>query len=251
MAKYLEAFQNLNECNCNTFNPWQQGFYRLKFMAGKLSVVATPIGNLEDITLRALRVLKEADLIACEDTRRTKILLERYQIQKPLVSFHQHSKMQKLDYLIGELEAGKNIALVSDAGTPGISDPGGVLVASALEKGISVEPIPGPAALTTLASVSGIPMDRFLFLGFLPHKKGRETALRKISESDIPVIFYESPHRILKTLDSLKAAPGKIILGRELTKKFEEIKRGTPEEVAKSLNAGEILGEFTVIYCPI
>ncbi|MEK9181365.1 MAG: 16S rRNA (cytidine(1402)-2'-O)-methyltransferase [Patescibacteria group bacterium] len=219
-------------------------------MNGTLYIVATPIGNLEDITLRALRVLKEVDLIACEDTRRTKILLDHFQIFKPTVSYHQRSKIQKVDFLVSELLSGKKIAQVSDAGTPGISDPGGVLVEQALKNGIEVVPLPGPSALTALASVAGIPMDKFLFLGFLPHKKGRETLFRRIRESDVPVIFYESPHRILKTLEAFRESGGQLILGRELTKKFEDIFRGSFEEAIAKFESAQPLGEFVVIYQP-
>jgi 16S rRNA (cytidine1402-2'-O)-methyltransferase len=217
-------------------------------MSGTLYIVATPIGNLEDITLRALRILKEADLIACEDTRHTKILLTHYQIARPLVSYHQHSRLQKVDELLAELQSGKSVALVSDAGTPGISDPGGVLVEKAQAAGLAVVPVPGASAVTALASVAGIAMDRFLFLGFLPHKKGRETLLKKITESEVPVIFYESPHRILKTLGSLAQSQGKLIVGRELTKKFEEIFRGSPSEALEHFSKAEARGEFVLIY---
>ena len=219
----------------------------LEFM-GILYIVATPIGNLDDITHRAVRVLQTVDLIACEDTRRTKILLDHYKIQKPLISFHQHSKLQKIETLITELKSGKSIALVTDAGTPGISDPGGILVAEAIKSGIGVTPIPGASALTALISVAGISMDRFSFLGFLPHKKGRQTMIEKIKSSYIPVVFYESPHRILKTLESLSKSPGHMIVGRELTKKFEEIFRGSPQVVYNHFKEKKIQGEFVVIY---
>lgn len=198
--------------------------------------------------MRALRILKEADLIACEDTRHTKILLTHYQIARPLVSYHQHSRLQKVDELLAELQSGKSVALVSDAGTPGISDPGGVLVEKAQAAGLAVVPVPGASAVTALASVAGIAMDRFLFLGFLPHKKGRETLLKKITESEVPVIFYESPHRILKTLGSLAQSQGKLIVGRELTKKFEEIFRGSPSEALEHFSKAEARGEFVLIY---
>ena len=228
-------------------------------MIGKLFIVATPIGNLSDITLRALETFKRVDVIVCEDTRHTKILLDRYEIKKPLISFHQHSKLQRVDQIVGELKSGKSVALVTDAGTPGVSDPGGVLVAEAIKQGIKVEPIPGASALTALISVAGIPMDKFIFLGFLPHKKGRETLIKKMVVSDLPVIFYESPHRIVKTLESLvrfSSPPlvggarggGYVILGRELTKQFEEILRGSVEEVLDQLKKSTIKGEFVVIY---
>ncbi|MDP2933606.1 MAG: 16S rRNA (cytidine(1402)-2'-O)-methyltransferase [bacterium] len=217
-------------------------------MTGKLYMVATPIGNLEDITLRALKILNECDLVACEDTRRTKILLDRYQISKPTVSYHQHSKVAKVDFLVAEMLSGKSVVAVSDAGTPGISDPGGVLVEAAIRAGLEIVPIPGPSALAALVSVAGIPMDRFLFLGFLPHKKGRQTMISKILESDVPVIFFESPHRILKTLEALSPAEGHVIIGRELTKKFEEIFRGKASDAFVKFKESKILGEFTLIY---
>ena len=201
-----------------------------------LYIVATPIGNLEDISLRALRVLREVDLILCEDTRVTKKLLDRYQIKKPLLSYHQHSKLQKLDYIISLLKEGKNLALVSDSGTPGVSDPGNKLVEKVVEvlsDQVKIVPIPGPSALTCAASVSGFSMDKFLFFGFLPKKKKRKEILREIVQSKYPVIFYESPYRILKTLNELKEtmssdqrAMKNIVVVRELTKKFETIYRG-------------------------
>lgn len=214
-----------------------------------LYVVATPIGNLEDITLRALRILKEVDLITCEDTRLTKRLLEHYQITTPTVSYHQHSKVAKIDFLISELKRGKNIALVTDAGTPGISDPGGLLVQAAVRENIKVEPIPGPSAVVAALSVSGLPTDRFLFLGFLPHKKGRETLIKEIVASKQTVIFYESVHRIIKTLEQLKAAGLKkeTVVTRELTKKFETVYRGPVDEVLEKLKPEETKGEFVVI----
>ena len=217
-------------------------------MSGTLYIVATPIGNLEDITLRALAVLKRVDLIACEDTRRTKILLNHYQIKNSLVSFHQHSKIQKIDRIIAELRSGADVALVTDAGTPGISDPGGVLVARCVSEQVMVRPIPGPSALTALVSVAGIPMDQFLFLGFLPHKKGRRKVIDQIVRSEVPVVFYESPYRILKTLAALSEYEGRLIIGRELTKQFEEVVRGTAKEVYQEFESRKIQGEFTVIY---
>lgn len=213
---------------------------------GILYVVATPIGNLEDITLRALRILKEVDLIACEDTRRTGILLKHYNIEKPLVSFHQHSKLQKIDFLIERLKSGKNIALVTDAGTPGISDPGGVLIAEAIKNNIKVESIPGPSALAAILAVSGIAADKFLFLGYLPKKKGRQTLIQKISQSEIPVVLFESPYRIIDNLKSIRGFAGDryVIIGRELTKKFEEIYRGKISEVLPKIRSQ---GEFVIV----
>jgi 16S rRNA (cytidine1402-2'-O)-methyltransferase len=218
---------------------------------GILYIVATPIGNLEDMTLRALETLKKVDLIACEDTRHTKKLLFHYKIEKSLISFHQHSKTIKFDKIIAELKNGKNVALVTDAGTPGISDPGNQLVAEAIKNEIAVIPIPGVSALTTLASVSGIDMQRFVFLGFPPHKKGRETFFKKIIETELPVVYYESPHRLIKNLELLKSINSEknIILGRELTKMFEEIIRGNVAEILEyfQTNLGKVKGEITII----
>jgi 16S rRNA (cytidine1402-2'-O)-methyltransferase len=218
---------------------------------GTLYIVATPIGNLGDITLRALETLKKADLIACEDTRHTKKLLFHYAIEKPLISFHQHTGVVKADKIIQSLLGGKNIALVTDAGTPGISDPGNQLAEKAIANGIVVVPVPGISALTTLVSVAGIDMQQFVFLGFPPHKKGRETFFKKVSAQEIPAIYYESPHRLIKNLELLKSlsAEKKIILGRELTKMFEEIVRGEVKNVLEyfQTNPGKIKGEITII----
>jgi 16S rRNA (cytidine1402-2'-O)-methyltransferase len=213
---------------------------------GTLYVVATPIGNLEDITLRALRILKEVDLIACEDTRRTKILIDHYKIEKPLISYHQHSKLQKVELIIEKLKAGLNIALVTDAGTPGISDPGGVLIEKAIDNKISIDAIPGPDAATLLLSQSGIPVEKFLFLGFLPKKKGRQTTLKLMAGLDLPTVIFESPHRIIKTLTDIQASLGdrEVIIGRELTKKFQEIIRGKISQVLPNLRAQ---GEFVLV----
>ena len=221
-----------------------------------LYIVATPIGNLEDISLRALRVLREVDLILCEDTRVTKKLLDRYQIKKPLLSYHQHSKLQKLDYIISLLKEGKNLALVSDSGTPGVSDPGNKLVEKVVEvlsDKVKIIPIPGPSALTCAASVSGFSMDKFLFFGFLPKKKKRKEVLKEILRSKYPVIFYESPYRIIKTLKELNLEAEtsnlepKVVVCRELTKKFETIYRGKIEEVIEKIEKNQIKGEFVVI----
>lgn len=226
-----------------------------------LYIVGTPIGNLEDITYRAVKILGEVDLIACEDTRHTKILLDKYKIKKPLVSFHQHSQITKIEYLIDELKSNKNIALVTDAGTPGISDPGGVLIQEvvkqysnkALEQ-IQIVPIPGPSAITTLLSVAGIPTDSFLFLGFLPKKKGRQTLFRNLLKSSgmklyEAIVFYESPYRIVTTLKELQLSVGnyEVIIGRELTKQFEEIYRGKIAEAITHFSQKNPRGEFTII----
>lgn len=218
-----------------------------------LYIVATPIGNLEDISLRALRILKEVDLIACEDTRVTKKLLFRYQIKTPTISYHQHSRPAKIDYLVNQLKTGKSLALVSDSGTPAISDPGAKLISKAigqLKDKLKIVPVPGPSALVAAASISGLPADRFIFLGFLPHKKGKEKFFKSIAEAGLTVIFYESSHRILKTLEKLKEVLDKkrqIVVCRELTKKFETVIRGPAEEAAKEVKKGKIKGEFVLV----
>ena len=216
-----------------------------------LYIVATPIGNLEDITFRAVETLMKVDLIACEDTRHTKRLLERYKIITPCISYHQYSKAPQVQKIIQELKAGKNIALVTDAGTPGISDPGNKLVAAvSAYPDITVVAIPGPSALTAAASISGLPTDEFLFLGFLPHKKGRETLFKEINESQRTVIFYESTHRIVKTLERLAEVlppQRQIAVARELTKQFETIYRGNTQEVLEKLKNDSTKGEFVVI----
>ncbi len=218
---------------------------------GILYVVATPIGNLEDISLRALRILSEADLILCEDTRQTQKLLNFYKIKKPTLSYHQHTGLNKTEYILELLKSGKNLALVSDAGTPGISDPGGKLVALATKENIQVLPVPGASALTSIISISGVPLDRFIFLGFLPHKKNRKKFIAEIINSKYPVIFYESPYRIIKTLKELLVLSVKkeVVVGRELTKKFETVLRGDLENVLKNIESDKInsKGEFVVI----
>lgn len=218
-----------------------------------LYVVATPIGNLEDITLRALRVFKEVNYILCEDTRITKRLLARYKISKTLISYHQHSSINKINKIIKLLKSGKNLALVTDAGTPGISDPGGKLIKEVVKEGIDIIPVPGASALITLASVSGFPTDNFLFLGFPPHKNKRNKFFQKVIDSDISVIMYESPHRIIKSLEQLKGfiltnnKKYGIVVGRELTKKFESIYRGNIDEVIEKVKSDKIKGEYTII----
>lgn len=218
---------------------------------GILYIVATPIGNLSDITLRALETLKKVDFIACEDTRVTVKLLNYYNIKNPLISFHQHSLLQKFDLIINKLKEGKNIALATDAGTPGISDPGNALISEIVKNNIKVVPIPGPSALATLISVAGIDLQKFLFLGFPPHKKGRNKFFKEIAEAKYPAIYYESPHRAVKNLELLAGFnPEKnVIIGRELTKMFEEITRGNLADVLESLNQkkAQIKGEFTII----
>ena len=219
-----------------------------------LFVVATPIGNLGDITLRAIETLRSVDLILCEDTRETKKILNKYEIKTPTMSYHARSKLAKTDKILKLLEEGKNLALVSDAGTPGISDPGTILVAQArdyLRHCVDVIPVPGPSAVITALSASGLPTHEFTFLGFLPHKKGRETLFKEIAGAKRTYVFYESPHRILKTLESLvKYAPDKrVCIARELTKIYEEFKIGKPAELLEYLNKNpdKIRGEFVVI----
>lgn len=214
-------------------------------------MVATPIGNLGDITLRALETLKLVDTVLSEDTRVTGNLLRHFEIKKPLVSFHEHTEEDKAKKLIERLQKGESMALVTDAGTPGISDPGNVLVALAVEAKIKVVPIPGVSALGALVSVAGIDMREFMFLGFPPHKKGRQTFFTLVAESEMPVLYYESPHRVIKNLELLQElAPQKnLVLGRELTKMFEEIVRGSVGEVKEFLESkpGKIKGEFTIV----
>jgi 16S rRNA (cytidine1402-2'-O)-methyltransferase len=218
-----------------------------------LYIVATPIGNLEDITLRAIRVLKEAHTILCEDTRTSKKLLNHYDIKTPTLSFHSHSGDMKFDKIFSLLEDGNDLALISDAGTPTISDPGAKLVSSVREAlpAVGVVTIPGPSAVTAALSVSGLPASEFLFLGFLPHKKGRQTLFGEIAASNRTVVFYESPHRILKALESLhKTMPHRtVVLAREVTKQFEEVLSGTPGELIKLLEAdsNHQKGEFVVL----
>jgi 16S rRNA (cytidine1402-2'-O)-methyltransferase len=225
----------------------------------KFYVIATPIGNMGDITLRAIETLKNVDLILCEDTRETKKILDKYNINKPTMSYHAQSKLSKTDKIFELLEAGKDLALVSDAGTPGISDPGAMLVSQIKTyfshgvngDAVQVIPIPGATALITALSASGLPIHEFTFLGFLPHKKGRETLFKEIAQAKRTYAFYESPHRILKTLESLvKFCPNKkVCVARELTKIYEEFQNGTPAEVLEYFNKNKdkVRGEFTVL----
>lgn len=215
-----------------------------------LYVVATPIGNLEDITYRAVRILSEVDLIAAEDTRKSKILLDRYNIQKPLSSYHKFNIRTKTNYFIDQVKNGRNVALITDAGMPGISDPGYELVRDALEEGIEVVPIPGPSALTTALSVSGLNTDKFIFLGFLPRKPGKQRKIFKsLTDFEGTIIIYESPFRILKTLKEVFGILGdrKVVVARELTKKFEEISRGSATDVIEKLSSKTIKGEITFL----
>jgi len=214
---------------------------------GIVYIVATPIGNLEDFSFRALKILKNVDLILAEDTRKTKILLDRYKIKKPLISYHQHTKSQKIEEIIIKIKSGQKTAFVTDAGTPGINDPGIGLVSRLLqEKEISIIPVPGSCAATTLLSISGFPSDKFLFFGFLPKKKGRKTFFNNLKNLFIStIVFYESPYRIKKTLLEIQNFLGdnEIVVGRELTKKFETIYRGKISQVLPQIKPK---GEFTI-----
>lgn len=216
---------------------------------GKLYIVATPIGNLGDLTFRAKEILESVDLIACEDTRHSGIILNHYKIDKPRLSFHSHSGVTKVIKIIAHLKNGDNIALISDAGTPGISDPGYVLIQQALDNDIDVIPIPGASAVITALCASGLPTDKFLYLGFLPTKKGRQTLFKKIADSEYTVVFYESPHRIKKTLNELEdflKKDAKVSVAKELTKIHENYYRGSISDVIKQL-PDKPKGEYVVM----
>lgn len=218
-----------------------------------LYIVSTPIWNLEDITFRAIRILKEVDMIACEDTRTSVTLLNHYDIKKPLISFHSYSGIMKIDKIISELKSWKNIALISDAWTPGISDPGYALIQEVLENNIEVIPIPWVTACITALSASGIASNHFLYLWFLPIKKWRQTMLKKLQNKEETVIIYESVHRIVKTLEDFIQyfwADTKIVIARELTKKFEEFQRWTIQEVFDYFNTNpeKVKWEFVIIF---
>lgn len=224
-------------------------------MSGVLSIVATPIGNLEDITFRAIRTLKEADLILCEDTRVTKKLLSHFAIHTPTMAYHAHSKAGSIQKIIALLEDGKHIVLVSDAGTPAISDPGSYLVSQVRDAlpDIQITPIPGPSAVTAALSVSGAPSDSYDFIGFLPHKKGRMTLLDAISKNEGTMVLYESPHRIHKLLVELgtRMPVRTATVCRELTKKFEQVVAGTVESLASRVEKDiPARGEFVVVIHP-
>lgn len=216
----------------------------------KLYLVPTPIGNLQDFTYRAVEVLNTVDLILAEDTRTSSKLLKHYNISKPLTAFHQHNEHKSLDKIIDKLNSGSTIALVSDAGTPGISDPGFLLVRACVENNIDVECLPGSTAFVPALVSSGFPCDKFVFEGFLPHKKGRQTRLKLLQEENRTIVFYESPHRLLKTLHQFKEYFGderKIAVCRELTKIHEEVIRGTAEELINYYNANTLKGEIVII----
>jgi 16S rRNA (cytidine1402-2'-O)-methyltransferase len=226
------------------------GSSNLNATKGILYIVSTPIGNLEDITLRALRILKEVDLIAAEDTRHTVLLLRHFGIQKPLTSYFEGNELRKKEFILSRLKQGDRIALVSDAGTPGISDPGFRLIQTAAESEIPIVPIPGPSAVIAALSVSGLPTDAFLFKGFLPHKsKKRRDLLKQLEETKETLIFYESPHRLTETLKDILDIFGdrEIVLTRELTKIYEEILRGKVSEIQKQIGEKKLKGEITLI----
>jgi 16S rRNA (cytidine1402-2'-O)-methyltransferase len=215
-----------------------------------LYLVPTPIGNLQDITLRALDVLKQVDLILAEDTRTSSKLLNHYQINRPLSSYHQHNEHQVLQHLINQLVEGKNIAVISDAGTPGISDAAFLLVRECVKVGVKVECLPGATAFVPALVNSGLPMNRFVFEGFLPLKKGRQTLLKKLAEEDRTMIFYESPHRLVKTLQEFIQyfGAGRLCsVSRELTKLFEENAHGTLEELVTHFQKKEVKGEIVLV----
>ncbi|MBT6691189.1 16S rRNA (cytidine(1402)-2'-O)-methyltransferase [Candidatus Parcubacteria bacterium] len=213
--------------------------------------VATPIGNLEDLTFRALRILQEVDVVLAEDKRVSRKLFDHYDIKTNLLVWHQHSKDKDWQRVKDLLLQDKDIALITDAGTPGFSDPGGKLIELVKNElpDVKISPIPGASALGAMVSIAGIALDKFSFLGFLPHKKGRQTLITKIKEAKQPMIFFESVHRILKALDQLSDCDKQLIVGRELTKKFETIYRGTAQEILDTLNNDpqQVKGEFVVI----
>lgn len=216
-----------------------------------LVLVPTPIGNLEDITLRALRVLKEADLVACEDTRTSGVLLDHYGIETPRTSYHDHNERQKAPHLVTRMQAGETVALVTDAGSPGISDPGFYLVRECLRAGVPVEALPGPTAFVPALALSGLPTDRFVFEGFLPPKKGRQTRLQALAEEERTLVLYESPHRLVKTLGQLVDHFGEdrpAAVAREITKRFEEVVRGSLAEVKATFEAQpKVRGEIVLV----
>lgn len=217
--------------------------------SGTLYIVSTPIGNLEDISCRAVRVLSEVDLIAAEDTRTTKILLDRYNIRASLISYHNYNERDRSVQLIEKLKGGTSIAVVSDAGTPGISDPAYRIIHDAIENGIPIVPVPGPSAFLSALVVSGAPIESFIFEGFLPHKKGRKTKLEFLARENRTIVLYESPHRLLRTLHDLQMHLGnrRIVVARELTKKFEEVLRGTISDLLQQLSSRSLKGEFVIV----
>jgi 16S rRNA (cytidine1402-2'-O)-methyltransferase len=218
-------------------------------MMGKLYIVSTPIGNLKDITLRAIETLNEVDFILCEDTRVTSILLKQYNVIKHLISFNAVSEIKKIPAIIERLQNGQSYALVSDSGTPAISDPGIRLVSEAVKNGVEVISVPGATALIAALTISGLPTDSFIFEGFLPQKKGRQKKLGELSKEERTIVLYESSHRIEKLIDELVLyfSERYVVVCRELTKKFEETWRGYPSELKENLSSRIIKGEFVVV----
>jgi 16S rRNA (cytidine1402-2'-O)-methyltransferase len=221
-------------------------------MENKLFIISTPIGNLKDITFRAIEILKEVNLIACEDTRVASILLNHYEIKKELISLNAVNETHRIENILGRIESGNSCALISDAGTPGISDPGVRLISAAIERRIEVVPIPGPSALITALTISGLPTNSFVFEGFIPQKKGRQKKLSELSKEERTIVLYESTYRIEKLLNELNEhMPERlVVVCRELTKKFEETWRGTPGEILASLGEKVSKGEFVVVIAP-
>ncbi len=222
-------------------------------MQNSLYIVSTPIGNLKDITIRALDVLREVDFVACEDTRVTGFLLNHYEIKKELVSLNANNESQKSDYILDRIVNGESCALVTDAGTPAISDPGIRLISAAVGRNINITSVPGPSAVTAALTLSGLPTDSFVFEGFIPQKKGRQKKLKELSEEQRTVVIYESVYRIEKLINELKEyMPERlIVICREMTKKFEEVWRGYPDDILDKLNEKTVKGEFVVVIAPL
>ncbi len=218
--------------------------------SGKLYVVATPIGNLGDISARATAILREVDVVLCEDTRVSGKLLAALEIRKPLKSYHEHSDARRTHEVVTDMLEGKTMALVTDAGTPGVNDPGGVLVAAAAKVGIEIIPVPGPNATVTALSICGFPADRYTFVGFPPNKKGRDTFFRELGEVEHTLVMFESTHRIVKTLEQLKQLNRPLVVCRELTKLHETIYRGSVEDVLHKLEQTSTKGEFVIVVAP-
>lgn len=221
-------------------------------MKGRLYLVATPIGNLEDISPRALKVLSDSNFILCEDTRTSKILLTHYKIKDTLISYHAHNEDDRIKYVISRIVNGENVALISDSGTPLISDPGSKLVRACIQNNIEIVPIPGANAIVPALLLSGFEIDKFYFEGFLPKKKGRQTKLKEICSRKVLTVFYESPYRIPKLLSELNSLSpnSEIVLCRELTKKFEEVIRGKVSQLYRKINTLKLKGEFTIVFKP-
>ena len=217
-----------------------------------LFIVATPIGNLSDISPRAVTILSNVDVILAEDTRVTRTLLEHYNIRKELLSYHQHSGRGAIEKVIARLKQGNDVALVSDAGTPGINDPGNFLIQEVLKEipDLKISAVPGPNAAVAALSISGFPTDSFTYLGFPPHKKGRQTFFKNIEHLTHTVVLYESKHRIIKALEQLAYLGRSLVVGRELTKQFETVYRGTAEEIKMRLQGKDLLGEFVIVVGP-